>query len=345
MALPFELGGMEVHVALSIGVASAPSSTATCVALLRMADLAMYQAKRGRLRTCVHDQLEDHGRDRLHLTEQLRGALRRQDPARNGTLVVHVQPQVAVRPARGRTGDTAVGVEALVRWEHPAEGLLLPGAFLPVAEAAGLLGRLLDVVLDAALSACRGWWTAGDEVPISVNVAASDAMSPDLVERVTRALERHGLPPRALVLELTEDTLVEDPAAVRGVMLALRALGVALSIDDFGSGYSSLAYLRELPVQELKLDRAFVADLAADPSPSSSAAAIVRTTTDLAHSLGLHVVAEGVEDDATLTLLAALGCDVVQGFHVAHPMEPGRLPGWLVALAGPVSALPRQHRP
>jgi diguanylate cyclase len=212
-----------------------------------------------------------------------------------------------------------------------------------MAAAAGLLGLLLDVVLDAALRACREWWCAGYEVPVAVNVSPTDALGADFAARVTQALHRYGLPAGALVLELTEDALIVDPAAVRAVMMTLRAAGVRFSIDDFGSGYSSLAYLRELPVQELKLDRAFVADLAADPSPASSPAAIVRTTADLAHSLGLQVVAEGVEDDDTLRLLATLGCDVVQGYHVAEPMPPARLRGWLEQRAQRPAVLPRQR--
>ncbi|HEY6794222.1 MAG TPA: EAL domain-containing protein [Kineosporiaceae bacterium] len=342
LAEPFTLEDLPVHVDLSIGVASAMSATETAAALLRMADLAMYRAKRRHLGTCVHDLGHEPARDRLHLTEQLRAALRGQAGA-NGRVVVQVQPQVSLRTQGGVAAGELVGVEALARWQHPDEGLLLPGAFLPMAETAGLLGLLLDVVLDGALDACRGWWVTGRQLPVAVNVGASDALSPDFAVRIIDALQRHGLPPRALVLELTEDALIADPAAVRAVMTSLQARGVQFSIDDFGSGYSSLAYLRELPVQELKLDRTFVADLAADPSPGSSAAAIVRTTADLAHSLGLRVVAEGVEDDDTLRVLRMLDCDVVQGFHVAEPMPPERLRSWLDRWAARDRALPRQR--
>ena len=330
LEVPVALGGVAVHVAASIGVADSTTlrtrDERAASALLRLADVAMYRAKRQRRGGVARYEPEaEPALDRLHLTEQLRAALRGDDPAVNGTLLVDVQPQLCLADGR------VVGAEALVRWRHPGEGLLAPAAFLPLADNAGLLPSLADVVLDAALGACRMWWDAGHEVPVAVNVTVGDVLDPGFVERVVAVLGRHGLAPHALTVELTEETLLVDPPRAREVLSALRSLGVGVSIDDYGSGFSSLAYLRELPADELKLDRAFVADLARQLSPTSRAAAIVRTTADLARSLGLRLVAEGVEDADTLALLGRLGCDVGQGYGIARPMPPGRFLTWLTS--------------
>jgi len=336
LAHPVALRGVAVHVAASIGVADDTTlegqdaaTGRTAEALLRLADVAMYRAKRQRRGGLArYEPGAEPEVDRLHLTEQLRGALRGDDPDANGTLLVDIQPQVALDAAQGGRGRV-VGAEALVRWRHPDEGVLAPGAFLPLADNAGLLPSLADVVLDAALAACRLWWDAGHQVPVAVNVSVGDVLDPGFVERVVAVLLSHDLPAHALTIELTEETLLVDPPRARAVLGSLRALGVGVSIDDYGSGYSSLAYLRELPADELKLDRAFVVDLAREATASSRAAAIVRTTADLAHSLGLRLVAEGVEDDDTLALLAFLGCDVAQGYGIARPMPPARFLDWL----------------
>ncbi len=341
LARPVALRGVAVHIAASIGVADDgaldgrdAAAGRTADALLRLADLAMYRAKRQRRGGLArYEPGSEPTLDRLHLTEQLRGALRGDDPDVNGTLLVDVQPQVALDAGRGGRGRV-VGAEALVRWRHPDEGVLAPGAFLPLADNAGLLPSLADVVLDAALAACRGWWDAGHRLPVAVNVSVGDVLDHGFVERVVAVLRAHDLPAHALTIELTEETLLVDPPRARAVLAELRALGVGASIDDYGSGYSSLAYLRELPADELKLDRAFVVDLARETTPTSRAAAIVRTTADLAHSLGLRLVAEGVEDDDTLALLALLGCDVAQGYGIARPMPPARFLDWLAQQVG-----------
>jgi predicted signal transduction protein with EAL and GGDEF domain len=341
LARPVALRGVAVHIAASIGVADDSAldgrdaaAGRTADALLRLADLAMYRAKRQRRGGLArYEPGSEPTVDRLHLTEQLRGALRGDDPDVNGTLLVDVQPQVALDAVRGGRGRV-VGAEALVRWRHPDEGVLAPGAFLPLADNAGLLPSLADVVLDAALAACRRWWDVGHRLPVAVNVSVGDVLDHGFVERVVAVLRAHDLPARALTVELTEETLLVDPPRARAVLAELRALGVGASIDDYGSGYSSLAYLRELPADELKLDRAFVVDLAREATPTSRAAAIVRTTADLAHSLGLRLVAEGVEDDDTLALLALLGCDVAQGYGIARPMPPARFLDWLAQPVG-----------
>jgi EAL domain-containing protein (putative c-di-GMP-specific phosphodiesterase class I) len=245
--------------------------------------------------------------------EDLRTALDGDDQ-----IVVHLQPQVDLR-----TG-TVVGAEALVRWQHPVRGRLSPADLLPAAEQAGLLRPLADTVLELSLSAAAGWWS-DHQVPVSVNLAAANVTDLDLPWKVSQALRRHGLPPHALTLELVEDTLMTDPERGRQVLVELRRLGVRTSIDDYGTGYSSLAYLRNLPADELKLDRSLTHDVVTEPR----AATIVRHTVGLAHDLGISLVAEGVEDDATAAVLADLGCDVAQGYAIAHPMPVADFRAWL----------------
>ena len=340
LARSFVVAGARLHVDASVGVAAVPEHADTLGELLQFADLAMYEAKRHRRGVMVYaaDGRGD-GRGRLRSIEDLRGALRGEGPGRNGHLIVHLQPQFALcdvtagsgpDPGRGAAGvGPVVGAEALIRWEHPVEGLLMPGAFLPLARAVGLLGQLVDVVLDLSLGTCRNWWSEGFAVPVSLNVSATDLLEPALVARICAALERHGLPGRALVVEVTEDSLMADPVRARNVLERLRGKGIGVSIDDYGSGYSSLAYLRDLPADELKLDRTFTQALSNDLSLTSRAAAIVRTTADLAHSLGLRLVAEGIEESVVVGPLAQLGVDVGQGYYLARPMPSDRMLPWL----------------
>jgi diguanylate cyclase (GGDEF)-like protein len=310
---PFCVEDIRLHVGVSIGVATAPVPAATVQELLRCADVAMYAAKSGRegVHVYIPDPTSGTG-DRLRTMEELRTALT------DGQLEVHLQPQVSL------DDGLVVGVEALVRWNHPTRGLLLPADLLPAAEQAGLLRPLTDTVLELALTAAARWWPARS-VPVSVNLSAANVTDLDLPGKVSLALIRHGLPARALTLELVEDTLMADPERGRQVLGELRHLGVRTSIDDYGTGYSSLAYLRHLPADELKLDRSLTADVDTD----RRAVAIVRHTVALAHDLGLRLVAEGVEDDATAAVLAELGCDVAQGYAIARPMAVDDFLGWL----------------
>ena len=311
---PFSVEDIRLHVGVSIGVATAPVPAATVQEMLRCADVAMYAAKSAR--EGVHVYVPDpHGGsgDRLRTMEELRVALQ------SDQLVVHLQPQISL------TDERVVGVEALVRWMHPVRGLLSPADLLPAAEQAGLLRPLTDTVLELALTATARWWP-GERVPVSVNLAAANVNDLDLPSKVAAALRRHGLPPEALTLELVEDTLMADPERGRQVLAELRRLGVRTSIDDYGTGYSSLAYLRHLPADELKLDRSLTADVDQD----RRAAAIVRHTVALAHELGLRLVVEGVEDSATGAALARLGCDIAQGYAIARPMPVEDFLAWLV---------------
>jgi diguanylate cyclase (GGDEF)-like protein len=310
---PFPVEDIRLHVGVSIGVATAPVPAATVQELLRCADVAMYAAKGAR--EGVHVFVPDpHGGsgDRLRTMEELRTALE------TGQLVVHLQPQVSLPDGE------VVGAEALVRWQHPVRGLLSPADLLPAAEQAGLLRPLTDTVLELALAATALWWPER-RVSVSVNLSAANVNDVDLPSKVAAALARHGLPAAALTLELVEDTLMADPERGRQVLAELRGLGVRTSIDDYGTGYSSLAYLRHLPADELKLDRSLTADVDRD----GRAAAIVEHTASLAHALGLRLVAEGVEDPATGAVLARLGCDIAQGYAIARPLPVADFLRWL----------------
>ncbi|WP_245160125.1 EAL domain-containing protein [Blastococcus sp. CT_GayMR20] len=311
---PITVEGIRLHVGVSIGVASAPVPAATVEELLRCADVAMYAAKAGR--TGVHVYVPDPRSgtgDRLRTMEELRTALECDDQ-----LEVFLQPQVDLADGR------VVGTEALVRWRHPTRGLLSPAELLPAAEQAGLLRPLADAVLELSLAAVARWWEERP-VPVSVNLSAANVTDLDLPGKVAQALVRHGLPARALTLELVEDTLMSDPERGRTVLGELRRLGVRTSIDDYGTGYSSLAYLRNLPADELKLDRSLTHDVGVDPR----AAVIVKHTVALAHDLGISLVAEGVEDDATGLVLRDLGCDIAQGYAIARPMPVEDFLDWL----------------
>ncbi|MDP5183851.1 bifunctional diguanylate cyclase/phosphodiesterase [Blastococcus sp. BMG 814] len=330
---PFTVADVRLHVGMSIGVATAPAPATTVQELLHCADVAMYSAKRARegVQVYVPDPVTGtSGSGRLRTMEELRTALDGDE------LRVFLQPQMDMRDGR------IVGAEALVRWEHPTRGLLSPAELLPAAEQAGLLRPLTDRVLELALEAAARWWHER-EMPVSVNLSAANVTDLDLAGKVAAALHRHGLPPRALTLELVEDTLMADPERGRTVLADLRASGVRTSIDDYGTGYSSLAYLRHLPADELKLDRTLTADVDRDPR----AAAIVQSTVALAHALGLSLVAEGVETLATSATLARLGCDVAQGYAIARPMPVADFLDWLVASdSGLVDCalIPQLHR-
>jgi EAL domain-containing protein (putative c-di-GMP-specific phosphodiesterase class I) len=217
------------------------------------------------------------------------------------------------------------GVEALVRWQHPDRGLLYPDAFIDLAESAGLMGPLTEAVLELALRQCRLWAEQDRELAVAVNVSPSNLVDEDFPGTVAGLLVATGVPARSLVLEVTESLLMADRERAERVLGRLRDQGVGVAIDDYGTGYSSLAYLAELPVTELKLDRAFVAGMTA----SWRAESIVISTLHLAHALGLALVAEGVEDQETLDALAGLGCDVVQGYHLSRPLPAAAFEDWL----------------
>jgi diguanylate cyclase (GGDEF)-like protein len=316
---PFQLPEIALHVGASIGIAVFPDHAQGAHALLRQADVAMYDAKGLGVDYQVYDPCRDSlSRDRLETIEQLRSAIHRKE------LVLHYQPKVELA-----TG-TVPGVEALVRWQHPVRGLLTPDRFLPLAEHTGLMRMLTAHVLEEALTQLRRWRDSGWPLGVAVNVSTSNLLDAELPGQVGALLDQHGIAPQLLTLEVTESTIMADPVRAKQVVQALHEQGVKVSVDDYGTGYSSLAYLRHLAVRELKLDRDFVRDVCRD----ARASAIVRSTVDLAHSLGLQMVAEGVEDDESARLLADLGCDVAQGYHYSRPLPAGGLQEWLARRSG-----------
>lgn len=243
-------------------------------------------------------------------------------------IVLHYQPQVEVLTGR------VIGVEALVRWEHPVLGLMLPGEFVPEAEATGMIQPLTMRVLDLALAQASAWAADGRPMRVAVNLSASDLGDDDLAARVMDALTRHGVSPRSLELELTESAALGDPLQAADVLQALDAAGVDIAVDDYGAGYSTLAYLKKLPVRRLKLDRSLIANVASEHADQM----IVRSTLQLARELGLGVVAEGVEDLQTLRVLGDLGCDTAQGFGLSRPVSASRLRAAVTALEARLSA-------
>jgi diguanylate cyclase (GGDEF)-like protein len=304
---PFELETMTLHVDASIGIALAPDHGTEADTLLQKADVAMYEAKRSRRSWALYSPERDtNTRDRLELMEDLRDAID------GDQLILHYQPKVDL------ASNTMTGVEALVRWEHPTRGLLAPDRFLDLAEQSGLIEPLAMVVLDQALAQQAQWARDGLPLTVAVNLSAVNLRDEHLDSKVAGLLSHHGVAPASLILELTEQSIMADPEQNRGVLERLRSLGVAISIDDYGTGFSSLAYLRELPVSELKLDRTFLAGVPHD----ARAVAIVRSTVELAHSLGLRMVAEGVESVDALALLGDLGCDIAQGYLLGRPVPP-----------------------
>jgi diguanylate cyclase (GGDEF)-like protein len=315
---PMLLHGVEMEVAASIGVvfvpADRPVQDQDAALVLQRADVAMYAAKKHY--TGVHlyqDELDGYSPRRLALASGLRAAIEQ------GQMTLRYQPQA-------RVGDgTVLGVEALVRWEHPTYGVVPPDDFISIAEQTGQIRELTAFVLDAALRDCASWLAHGRQLCVSVNLSVRNLMEPDLVSSVNALLVRHRVPAALLTLEITESHLMSDPARMAEVLHGLSSLGVRLSIDDFGTGYSSLAYLKQLPVAEVKVDKSFVRDLAVDAED----AAIVEAIITLAHTLRLAVVAEGVEDEATWDRLRELGCDQLQGYHLARPMREPELVAWL----------------
>ncbi len=325
-----DLDGLSLVLEASAGVAVFPEHALDAEGLLRRADVAMYQAKRDRTGVEVYESKRDSNTpDRLGLLGDLRRALDARE------VQLHYQPKV-------RFDGQVAGLEALVRWVHPERGKVPPDEFIAIAESSGLMPHLTEYVLETALEQVARWRAQGLYVPVAVNVSPRDVHTPGFAGAVAARLARHGVPADALQLEITEHVLLEDPQRAADTLAGLAGHGVKMSLDDFGTGYSSLVHLRRLPVSELKIDRSFVARLAVDAEDAE----IVRCTVDLAHSLGLLVVAEGVEDDETWERLRDLRCDAVQGWLIAAAMPPEETTAWLRARGSrgwqrPTAALPR----
>jgi diguanylate cyclase (GGDEF)-like protein len=318
LAEPTEIAGVSLEVQASVGVALAPDHGIDTETLLRCADVAMYSSKVShapRLYAAEHDT---HSAVRLALAGELRRGLD------DGELVAYYQPQLDLRTGVVR------GVEALVRWRHPTRGFLAPAEFLSVAEQSGLMRRLTRTVLEQSLAQCRAWHNAGLDLTVAVNISDRDLVDSRFADEVGRLLAEHGVDPSLLELEITEGTIVADSTRTHPILERLSALGARIAVDDFGTGYSSLGQLKRLPVNLLKIDRSFVVNMTTEKSD----AAIVRSTIELAHSLGIDVVAEGVESEAVSRRLAALGCDSAQGYWISRPLPADDLTAWLEANRG-----------
>ena len=312
---PFVLDGVTLDIEASIGIAVAADGD-DVLTLVRRADTAMYVAKRYRLGHAHYtEEQDDNTMTRLTLLSDLRRALDGDE------FELHYQPKIALD-----TGQL-IGVEALTRWRHPTRGLLYPDAFIAATESSNLCYPFTVHVLEKALRHTRAWADRGVRLPVAVNVSTRCLLDNRLPEAVAALLHSCGVPAELLCLEITEGSIMANPEQALDILGRIRALGVMTSIDDFGTGYSSMAYLKLLPVDELKIDRSFVSNVATDPTN----AMLVQSTIDLGHNLGLSVTAEGVEDAETLAVLRALSCDVAQGYYFARPLTPEALGTWMAA--------------
>lgn len=321
---PFTLHKISATVGASIGIALYPDDASDGPSLMWSADVAMYRAKLARTPFVFYDQQLDGGENQIRLLDELT------DAVNTGSFVLHYQPQLDLQTGRIRA------VEALIRWPHPQLGLIPPLRFVPLAEEAGLMGELTAWVMDEAIAQCAAWRADGRDLTVSVNISTSNLLEEGFSEFVRDLLDRHALPARNLVIEITESTIISDFEKSRAVIRELRDLGTVVSIDDFGAGFTSLAYLSSLAVGELKLDRAFITGLAADGAGRDLE--LVRATINLGHEMGLRVVAEGIEDLGTLDLLNELGCDLAQGYFISRPTPAPDLSFQPTASAGAFSA-------
>jgi len=321
----FEVSGIRVHIDASVGIAIFPRHAKDALGLLQRADVAMYEAKRMRTGHEVYLPGRDrHSRERLALVGELHGALKA------GELILHYQPKAEIRTGAVRS------VEALVRWQHPQRGLLGPGHFLPLVEQSGLTRALTAFVLDRAIEEIGDQREAGFDLKVAVNLGPGDLLDLGLPSEVERILALHRFASENLQLEVSEDVVMADVERTVEVLMGLRQIGVRTALDDFGAGHSALAHLRDLRIDELKIDRSFVMRLIEDECD----AAIVQSIVDLGRRLGLNVVAEGVESDEAWALLARWGCDEAQGHLLGRPMAAGELAMWLRQLAQRPHALP-----
>jgi diguanylate cyclase (GGDEF)-like protein len=301
---PFSLSGFPLEIAVSIGIAAYPAHGEDVDTLLQHADVAMYVAKDGHSGTALYQSEQDTSdAERLALAGELRAAID------NEELVVHFQPKAELE------SGLIVGVEALVRWQHPERGFIPPNEFIPIAERTGLIKPLSQYVVASALKQCGEWRASGFDLHVAVNLTIPDLLDLELPDRIGRLLAENGVQPGQLELEVTETTILADPFRVRQVLNRLNEMGLRLAIDDFGTGYSSLAYLKNLPVHTIKIDRSFVMGMCEDASDAT----IVRSTIDLGRNLGLGVVAEGIETQEVWDALRADGCSLAQGYFISRP--------------------------
>ena len=322
-----KVAGVEVDVNASIGIAMFPHHGNDVDALLRCADIAMYASKVSGVPTLYARELDHHSADRLALASQLRRAITQRE------ITVCYQPKADLESGQ------ITSVEALVRWDHAEHGLLSPDTFIPLAEQTGLIRPLTSYVLDTALEQCRAWRSEGLNLAVAVNITGRDLLDQRFAEEVKYLLRKWDVMPSRLELEITENTVLTDPIRARSVLMALSELGVRLAIDDFGSGNSSLGYLKRLPINVLKIDKSFVLQMHANDDD----AVIVRSTIDLGHNLGLKVVAEGVSSVTAWDRLRQLGCDIAQGYYLSKPV-PGSQVAKLINAEAARGAIPLRGR-
>jgi len=311
---PIKVENLRLRAAGSIGIAQCPEHGRGASLLMRHADVAMYEAKRKQLGFSFYTADQDENSiSRLGLSSELRDAITADQ------LILEYQPLVDFKTGR------IFCAEALVRWRHPDYGIIPPEEFIPTAEQTGVIRPLTLWVIDQALGQTAAWTANGIDLHISVNLSVRSLQDRKLPGQVQKLLDKHNVDPKHVILEITESAIMSDPLTARRVMRRLSNMGFHLSIDDFGTGYSSLAYLKQLPVDEIKIDRSFVTQMDQDEND----AVIVRATIDLAHNLGLKVVAEGVESIDVWDLLEMLGCDTAQGYYIRRPQKPQALTDWI----------------
>lgn len=310
----YEVYEHSLYVGVSIGVAIFPQHGETAETLLQHADVAMYMAKRSNSGINLYDtERDDHSVTQLSVLSELRGAIE------NHELILEYQPKVLMG------NSTVSGAEALIRWNHPKQGLIMPDDFINSAEQTGLIKRVSNWVLDAAIRDCKKLHDKGHLINMSVNLSVWDIQDANIALTITQKLEKWNLPAKYLMLEITERVMMAEPERAREVLTNLEAMGLHVVIDDFGTGFSSLVYLKQLPVSMLKIDKSFVSDMMRDESD----AAIVHSIIELAHNLGLQVIAEGVESDQIWSWLKTWGCDFAQGFHISHPLSLSKFESYL----------------
>jgi diguanylate cyclase (GGDEF)-like protein/PAS domain S-box-containing protein len=311
---PIYVQELPLAIEASIGIAVFPDNGRDAELLIQRADVAMYAAKQESAPFCFYDPTADeYDPTRLTLVAELRRAIDERE------LVLHYQPKAVLEDGEVRS------VEALLRWQHPDQGLIFPDSFIPVAQETGLIRPLTLYVVDEALRQCRAWRDEGLELSVSVNLSMRNLLDLEFPEQVAGLLRHWEVDASQLELEITESTMLANPSRTKAVLGELHALGIRLSIDDFGTGYSSLAYLRRLPIDEIKIDRSFVMRM----DEEADDVTIVRSTIDLGRNLGLEVVAEGVETQAIWDKLRDLGCNVAQGYFLSRPVPPEKLQAWL----------------
>jgi diguanylate cyclase (GGDEF)-like protein len=310
----FLINTLELNLSASIGIALAPEHGTSRSELMTNADIAKNKAKASQLGAVIFDHgIATRGYNRIETLSELRGALKRRE------LELFFQPKLELSTRK------IAGVEALLRWNHPVRGYIPPDQFIPSAESTEIIHDISRFVIEESLVNCHSWWSKGNHVPVAINISARNLLDPSMLVLMSATLQRYSLPTSALEIEITENSLVNHSFAINQWLDRLQELGIALSIDDFGTGFSSLAYLKRLPVSKLKIDHSFIINMLED----SHNRAIVDNVINLGHNLNLKVVAEGVESAEVLSYLQEQRCDFAQGFHIAKPMPASEFEVWL----------------